>query len=102
MISWKSLSTFYALTSRSGPWKKYIVMTNINGCRHIGKKNDKDLSICIKTFQNMSSFDWLKLAGDNNINVFVSNNEKLDNKNLPLNELQVFTREQRLKYYSEI
>ena len=28
VLSWKQLSTFYALCLRTGPWEKYIVMTN--------------------------------------------------------------------------
>ena len=88
LVSWKTLSTFYAMVAKSGPWKKHIVMTNLNGCRHIGKKDTKDLSICIKTFQNMNSFDWIQLLGCNNN----------DHDNIPINKL----RELRLKYYSEI
>lgn len=50
-ITWKALSTFYALCMRSGPWDKYIVMTNCDYARHVGKKTEKDLSICIGTFR---------------------------------------------------
>lgn len=48
---------------KSGPWIKHITMTNVNGCRHIGEKTDKDWSICIGTFRNMNHFDWLKICG---------------------------------------
>jgi len=63
VISWKSLSTFYAMVLKSGPWKKHITMTNVNGCRHIGEKTEKDWSICIGTFRNINHFDWLKICG---------------------------------------
>jgi len=63
VISWKSLSTFYAMVVKSGPWIKHITMTNVNGCRHIGEKTDKDWSICIGTFRNINHFDWLKICG---------------------------------------
>lgn len=63
VISWKSLSTFYAMVVKSGPWIKHITMTNVNGCRHIGEKTEKDWSICIGTFRNINHFDWLKICG---------------------------------------
>jgi len=62
-IPWKSLSTFYAMVVKSGPWVKHITMTNVNGCRHIGEKTEKDWSICIGTFRKMDHFTWLKLCG---------------------------------------
>lgn len=61
LISWKSLSTFYAMVSKSGPWVKHITMTNVHGCRHIGEKGEKDWSICIGTFRGMGHFEWLKM-----------------------------------------
>lgn len=62
VLSWKSLSTFYALCLRSGPWEKYIVMTNCDYVRHAGKKTPKDLSICLKTFQNTSKEEWTRMC----------------------------------------
>jgi len=61
-ITWKALSTFYALCMRSGPWDKYIVMTNCDYARHVGKKTEKDLSICIGTFRKISIEDWTKMC----------------------------------------
>ena len=61
IIGWKQLSTFYALVYRSGPFHKHIVMTNVNGVRHITKKTSKDQSICKRRFQKMSYFDWKKM-----------------------------------------
>jgi predicted helicase len=34
ILSWKALSTFYALCLRTGPWEKYIIMTNCIYTRH--------------------------------------------------------------------
>ena len=49
ILTWKILSTFYALCLRTGPWDKYIVMTNCEYTLRQGKKTPKDFSICIKT-----------------------------------------------------
>ena len=62
VLSWKSLSTFYALCLRSGPWEKYIVMTNCDYVRHAGKKTPKDLSICLKTLQNITKDEWTRMC----------------------------------------
>jgi len=62
ILSWKQLSTFYALCMRTGPFEKYIIMTNCDYTRHQGEKTNKDLSICLKTFQNINQDNWLKLC----------------------------------------
>ncbi len=62
VLSWKSLSTFYALCLRSGPWDKYIVMTNCDYIRHAGKKTPKDLSVCLKTLQNITKDEWTRMC----------------------------------------
>lgn len=59
-ISWKELSTFYALAFRTGHFYKHIVMTNVDGVRHVTKKNSKDISICKRTFQKMTFWSWKK------------------------------------------
>ena len=61
-ITWKALSTFYALCMRTGPWEKYIVMTNCDFTRHIGNKTEKDLSICLKSFQALTKEQWIQLC----------------------------------------
>ena len=63
ILSWSALSTFYALCLRTGPWDKYIIMTNCSYTRHQGKKTAQDLSICLKTLQNINKDDWLKMCG---------------------------------------
>jgi hypothetical protein len=67
IISWRSLSTFYAIVVKTGPWLKHITMTNVNGCKHIGEKSEKDWSICLGTFRNIDHFSWLKLSDTEDI-----------------------------------
>ena len=62
ILSWKALSTFYALCLRTGPWEKYIVMTNCVYTRHQGKKTKQDVSICLKTLQNITNDEWLAMC----------------------------------------
>ena len=62
MVTWKALSTFYGLCLRTGPWEKYIVMTNCSYVRHQGKKTPKDLSICLKTLQNTTKEQWTSMC----------------------------------------
>ena len=62
-LTWKELSTFYALVNRTGPYIKHIVMTNSHYVRHVGQKTDKDVSICLGTFRNITKFQWLEMAG---------------------------------------
>ena len=103
-VTWKELSTFYALCLRTQvSWEKYIVMTNCEYITHMGKKTEKDQSICIGTFRNISKDEWIKMCGlignkfdnttpeiitnpDTNINVILPDMEKL--------------RELRLAYYN--
>lgn len=62
-VTWKQLSTFYALVLRTGPWEKYVVMTNCDYVRHMGKKTEKDLSICLKRFQQITKEQWTQMCG---------------------------------------
>lgn len=101
IISWRSLATFYAIVVKTGPWLKHITMTNVNGCKHIGKKTDKDWSICIGTFRNIDHFKWLKICATDNIdqaNNDQSNNDQ-SNNDIPNNEL---IRNKRLIYFLNI
>jgi hypothetical protein len=88
VISWKSLSTFYAMVVKSGPWIKHITMTNVNGCRHIGEKTEKDWSICIGTFRNIKHFEWLTIYGEKSI--AETNTVKLDKDTLRNARLEYF------------
>lgn len=62
-ITWKQLSTFYALVLKTGPFSRHIVFTNVDYARHVGKKTSKDQSICLGTLQNLSYHEWSVLAG---------------------------------------
>jgi hypothetical protein len=73
ILSWKALSTFYALCLRTGPWDKYIVMTNCIYTRHQGKKTKQDVSYCLKTLQNVSKEEWLRMCNIQGTKVGSSN-----------------------------
>jgi hypothetical protein len=62
ILSWRALSTFYALCLRTGPWDKYIIMTNCVYTRHQGKKTSQDVSYCLKTLQNITKDEWLRMC----------------------------------------
>jgi predicted helicase len=62
IVTWKALSTFYALCMRTGPWDKYIVMTNCTYVRHMGKKTPKDLSICLRTLCKITKEQWTQMC----------------------------------------
>ena len=61
-ITWKALSTFYALCLRCGPFNQYIIMTNANNVRRMGKKTSKDISICLKTLQGITNEEWTSMC----------------------------------------
>ena len=99
VLSWKALSTFYALCMCSGlqdqnnkrEWTKHIVMTNCDYVRHVGEKTVKDLSICLKTFQNISKDQWLSLCNvtyhrlNNSNNITNNENNIINNENNIIN-----------------
>ena len=67
-VNWSEISTFYALTGRSGPWYKCIVMTTARSVAKppgVSKNSDegtsKDWRICIGTFQKMTTLDFIKM-----------------------------------------
>ena len=67
-------------------------MTNCDYTRHQGEKTNKDLSFCLKTFQNITKDEWLtmcKIDGQSIISDF-NNDIKPTLEQL---------RELRLKYY---
>jgi hypothetical protein len=61
VLTWKELSTFYALCLKTGPWEKYIVMTNCDYTRQ-AVKTEKDLIICKKKLQSITKNEWLKMC----------------------------------------
>ena len=76
ILSWRTLSTFYALCLRTGPWDKYIIMTNCVYTRHQGKKTPQDVSYCLKTLQNITKDEWLRMC--NVSGVKIGSEEQLD------------------------
>jgi len=85
ILSWKSLSTFYALCLRTGPWEKYIVMTNCVYTRHQGKKTKQDVSICLKTLQNITKDEWLAMC---NATGYKTGSEEKEEKVMSKEELR--------------
>jgi hypothetical protein len=49
---------------RTGPWKKYIVVTNCSYVRHQGKKTQADISICLNTFRGLTHDQWALMCQD--------------------------------------
>lgn len=94
-VSWQALSTFYALCMRTGPWKKYIVMTNCNFVRHQGKKTQADISICLNSFRGITYDEWALMAKPNP-EAFPEKDEAQEAKELSQEEL----RQRRLAYFS--
>jgi len=78
VLSWKVLSTFYALCLRSGPWEKFIVMTNCEYVLHQGKKTAQDVSICLKRFQNITRDNWLKMCGQESRSITDTSDDSSD------------------------
>jgi predicted Fe-S protein YdhL (DUF1289 family) len=79
-------------------------MTNTNGCRHIGKKTDKDWSICLGTFRKIDHFSWLKFIDSLQSTVIISSTlekekEKEKEKEQEKEEKELL-RQKRLAYYS--
>ena len=90
-VTWKQLSTFYALCARTGPFYKHIVFTTANYVKRIGKKDDKDITIGFSKLSKINHFDWIKMC-DKETTEFIKNSPK----KLTLEEL----REKRLEFYS--
>jgi hypothetical protein len=63
IVTWNQLSTFYALCLRTGPWESYVVMTNCEYVRHMGKKTKKDISICLRTLRGITKEEWVAMCG---------------------------------------
>jgi predicted helicase len=96
ILSWKALSTFYALCLRTGPWDKYIIMTNCVYTRHQGKKTSQDVSYCLKTLQNITKDEWLRMC--NVSGVKIGTEEALeDKKEEKEEELEVILEEKKVE-----
>ena len=97
-VTWKQLSTFYALCARTGPFHKHIVFTTANYVRRIGKKDDKDDTIGITKLKKINHFDWIQMSA-NELELKKDNiiiNKSIENSKLTINEL----RQKRIDYFS--
>lgn len=62
MITWKDLSTFYALVSRSGPYYKIIVMTNADYVKRIGVNQDNEMIIGFNQLKTLAFEEWFNMC----------------------------------------
>jgi hypothetical protein len=60
-ISWAQLSTFYALTARTGPYQKHLVLTNAAGARHVGARQPQDETVAAAGFNRMPRDAWARM-----------------------------------------
>lgn len=99
-VTWKQLSTFYALCARTGPYEKYIVITTADYVRRVGKKSEKDVIIGFNKLKNISHFKWMEMCNvlnDNQLNT-TSLDTPTPSKTLTNEEL----RQKRLLFYQKI
>ena len=72
-------------------------MTNCQYITHMGQKTEKDQSICIGTFRNISKDDWIKMCGLIGVSLnTMANNEQNTNVILTPEEL----RAKRIAFYA--
>ncbi len=60
-VTWKEISTFFAVAARTGPYSTLIVVTTANYVRHLAPKTSRDLSICIGTLGHISRDAWIQM-----------------------------------------
>lgn len=90
-ITWKQLSTFYALSLKTGPYIKHIVFTNADYARHIGKKTNKDVTINYNKLNKLDHFKWIEIASFyDNEDINISNQTKLSLEELRIKRLIFF------------
>ena len=61
-VTWKQLSTFYALCARTGPYHKFIVCTTGDYVMRMGKKTWKDVTINYNNIKKITHFQWLDIC----------------------------------------
>lgn len=84
-LTWNKLSTFYALCARTGPWLKYIVITNCDYVRRQGKKFKMDQTIAKGSFIGCKRDIWCKMSGVKG-NIYEHESEIEKNNTLTINE----------------
>lgn len=90
-VTWKDLSTFYAIVTKTGPFKSHIVMTNVDYVTQIGEKTDKDRSICYDTFRHITGDIWKDVLG------LVNSSNLTTPPTITMDEM----REKRLAYFDK-
>ena len=95
-LSWKQLSTFYALCLTTGPFYKHVVFTTADYARHIGKKTEKDITIGYNKLKKINHFEWLNIVEKNDDDNDDDNDEHINP--LTIEEL----RKKRLEYFTSI
>jgi predicted helicase len=95
-ITWKQLSTFYALALKTGPYKKHIIFTNADFVRHIGKKTKQDETINYNSLNKINHFDWMKIA--NYSTDILEKEDHSDNKILTKEQIRL----KRLIYFKNL
>jgi hypothetical protein len=113
-ITWKELSTFYAITTRTGPYDKIIIMTNADYIKKIGIKDTRESVYTFNFFSSMKFDDWISMCQNqawtpnklgNNLN-YIENltqeyqSEKTNQKNVL--SPREFIRQQRLKRFENL
>lgn len=63
VLGWKTLSTFFAIVSRTGPFVKHWIFTNADYCRRFGRRTIEDRSICYQGLCGIKFDQWLEMAG---------------------------------------
>ena len=83
-LTWKQLSTFYALAARTGPWLKHIIATNADSVRRAGKKWKMDQTIASAGFAACDRAFWAGMAGLGQGYSLISDSKEADEDDLPL------------------
>jgi len=60
-VTWKDVSTFLSLCTRTGPWVKHMIMTNALTVSWKGKKTPKDYTIARNTFKKQLNTFWCEM-----------------------------------------
>lgn len=68
-VTWKQLSTFYALCLKTGPYYSHIIFTTADYVTHIGKKTQKDKTITYNALSKLNKFNWICMCGSNGFTI---------------------------------
>jgi hypothetical protein len=94
-VTWKDVSTFLSLCTRTGPWTKHIIMTNAESVCWKGHKTSKDYTIARKKFMNCTKLFWCEWIAEKETKIKeekIQEEEKVPIRNLREKWLQSLTR----------